>query len=106
LWNEILERKRPLLSVTAAYAHRARQNTLPSFQLRSDAGADLIELDISTAKDGVPMVIHDQHFGRTTDARKKWKRGGSKSRRKRPLKFKRRRGELVRCEMPERRCHC
>ena len=56
------------------YASIAPENTLLSFKLALDAGADLIELDYQHSKDGVPMVIHDQILDRTTDARKKWKR--------------------------------
>ncbi|HEX4263324.1 MAG TPA: glycerophosphodiester phosphodiesterase family protein [Verrucomicrobiae bacterium] len=51
----------------------APENTLPSFQLALDAGAELVELDYQHSKDGVPMVIHDAILDRTTNARKKWK---------------------------------
>ena len=45
-------------------AHRgmpglARENTLPSFQLALDAGADGIELDVHATRDGVVVVHHD-----------------------------------------------
>ena len=45
-------------------AHRgmprlARENTLSSFQLALDAGADGIELDVHTTADGVVVVHHD-----------------------------------------------
>jgi len=72
--ERLLERKRPLLIGHRGFCSIAPENTLPSFQLALDAGADLIELDYQHGKDGVPMVIHDHILDRTTDTRKKWKR--------------------------------
>ena len=45
-------------------AHRgmpraARENTLPSFQLALDAGADGLELDVHATADGVVVIHHD-----------------------------------------------
>lgn len=37
----------------------ARENTLPSFQLALDAGANGIELDVHATSDGVVVVHHD-----------------------------------------------
>jgi glycerophosphoryl diester phosphodiesterase len=37
----------------------ARENTLPSFELAIDAGADGLELDVHTTADGVVVVHHD-----------------------------------------------
>lgn len=37
----------------------ARENTLPSFQLALDAGADGLELDVHATVDGVVVVHHD-----------------------------------------------
>lgn len=37
----------------------ARENTLPSFQLALDAGADGLELDVHATRDGVVVVHHD-----------------------------------------------
>src|SRR3954471_19199034 len=49
-------------------AHRgmprlARENTLPSFELAMDAGADGLELDVHTTADGVVVVHHDPDLG-------------------------------------------
>jgi glycerophosphoryl diester phosphodiesterase len=45
----------------------APENTLASFNLAFDMGADGIELDASVTRDGVPVVIHDNRVDRTTD---------------------------------------
>lgn len=72
--EKLLERKKPLIIGHRGYCAVAPENTLPSFQLALEAGADLVELDYQHSKDGVPVVIHDRILDRTTDARKKWKR--------------------------------
>lgn len=72
--DKIVDLKRPLVIGHRGYCAIAPENTLPSFQLALDAGADLVELDYQHSKDGVPVVIHDHILDRTTDARKKWKR--------------------------------
>jgi glycerophosphoryl diester phosphodiesterase len=50
-------------------AHRgmpraARENTLPSFQLALDAGADGLELDVHATADGVVVIHHDARLAR------------------------------------------
>jgi glycerophosphoryl diester phosphodiesterase len=50
----------------------APENTLPSFQLALEAGADLVELDYRQSSDGRLVVIHDQELDRTTDAKRRW----------------------------------
>jgi glycerophosphoryl diester phosphodiesterase len=45
----------------------APENTLTSFNLAFDMGANGVELDVSVTKDGVPVVIHDNRVDRTTD---------------------------------------
>ena len=44
----------------------APENTLASFQAAIDAGADMLELDVTLSRDGVPIVIHDATLNRTT----------------------------------------
>lgn len=72
--EKLIERKQPLVIGHRGYCAVAPEDTLPSFRLALDAGADLVELDYQHSKDGVPIVIHDRILDRTTDARKKWKR--------------------------------
>ncbi|MCX8090140.1 MAG: glycerophosphodiester phosphodiesterase family protein [Verrucomicrobiae bacterium] len=74
----LLRSGRPLVIAHRGYSAVAPENTLPSFQLAKAAAPDLIELDYHHARDGVPVVIHDETLDRTTDAVAKW--GGSKIR--------------------------
>ncbi|MDC1541872.1 glycerophosphodiester phosphodiesterase [Candidatus Pseudothioglobus singularis] len=55
-------------------AHRgasryAPENTMPAFQLAYEMQADGIELDVHLTKDRVPVIIHDEHVGRTTNGK-------------------------------------
>jgi glycerophosphoryl diester phosphodiesterase len=45
----------------------APENTVRSFQLALDQGADGVELDVQPAGDGTAVVIHDDSLDRTTD---------------------------------------
>ena len=47
----------------AAYAP---ENTLESFREARRRGATWVELDVKTTRDGVPIVLHDESFARTT----------------------------------------
>ena len=52
-------------------AHRgasayAPENTHSAFRMAIDLKAEMIELDVSLSKDGVPVVIHDDTINRTT----------------------------------------
>lgn len=56
------------------WAHRgasawAPENTMSAFRLALEEGADGLELDVHLSRDGVPVVIHDEGVGRTTDGR-------------------------------------
>lgn len=48
---------------------RAPENTMAAFALAVASGADGIECDVHLSRDGVPVVIHDETLGRTTDGR-------------------------------------
>ncbi len=57
---------------TKIIAHRgaskyAPENTMPAFELAYQMNADGIETDIQLTKDGVPILIHDEELGRTTN---------------------------------------
>src|SRR5689334_6990764 len=75
---KLLNSHRPLVIGHRGYCQFAPENTLPSFKLAMDAGADLIELDCRRTRDGVLVVIHDPDLSRTTDARRRWKQRRSK----------------------------
>ncbi len=54
------------------YAHRGYsgkypENTMIAFQKAVEAGVFGIELDVQLARDGVPVIIHDETLERTTD---------------------------------------
>ena len=49
------------------YSAIAPENTLPALAAAGLAGASLIEFDVRTTADGVPVVIHDRTVDRTTD---------------------------------------
>lgn len=49
-----------------AMAH-APENSIKSFQLAADSGADEVELDVHLSRDGVLVINHDNVVDRTTD---------------------------------------
>ncbi len=56
---------------TEIFAHRGSsftypENTLCAFDVALNEGADGIELDVHLTKDGIPLVIHDESFLRTS----------------------------------------
>ena len=62
------------MSKVMIQAHRgssayAPENTLPSFQLAVDMGADGIECDIHLSRDGHFIVCHDETVDRTSDGK-------------------------------------
>jgi glycerophosphoryl diester phosphodiesterase len=48
-------------------SHDAPQNTLAAFHLAREMGADGVELDVQTSRDGEAVVIHDFTVDATTD---------------------------------------
>lgn len=76
--TDLLQRPVPLVIGHRGAAAKAPENTLPSFQLALEAGADLVELDYHLLAGGEPVVIHDTTLDRTTDAVSHW--GGEKIR--------------------------
>src|SRR6516225_7878461 len=61
----LIAAKRPLVIGHRGYCQFAPENTLPSFKLAMDAGADLVELDYYHSKDGQLIVMHDPDLDRT-----------------------------------------
>lgn len=49
------------------YSAVAPENTLPALAAAALAGATMIEFDVRTTADGVPVVLHDRTVDRTTD---------------------------------------
>ncbi len=45
------------------------ENTMGSFRLAFQYGAQMIEFDVHLSKDGVPLIIHDATLNRTTDGK-------------------------------------
>jgi glycerophosphoryl diester phosphodiesterase len=54
---------RPLRIAHRGMPRLARENTLPSFALALEAGADGIELDVYATRDGLVVVHHDAAVG-------------------------------------------
>jgi glycerophosphoryl diester phosphodiesterase len=61
---------RPLavVGLRGASGH-APENTLASFALAVQMGADMVECDVHLSADGVPVVIHDDTLERTTSGK-------------------------------------
>jgi glycerophosphoryl diester phosphodiesterase len=51
---------RPLRIAHRGMPRAARENTLPSFQMALEAGADGLELDVHATADGVVVIHHDE----------------------------------------------
>jgi glycerophosphoryl diester phosphodiesterase len=75
---ERVERPSPNIEIAShnviCYGHRgarghAPENTLLSFAMAFDVGADAVECDVQLSRDGYPVIIHDLTVDRTTDGR-------------------------------------
>lgn len=58
---------RPLVIAHRGFSRRYPENTLAAFEAAIEAGADMIELDLTLSADGEFVVIHDDTLDRTTD---------------------------------------
>ena len=65
---KVFNAKRTLIIGHRGYPQFAPENTLPSWKLALEAGADMAELDYYHTKDGKLIVIHDATLDRTTNA--------------------------------------
>ena len=59
---------RPIIGHRGA-SGRAPENTMRSFELALEEGADALELDVHVSADGDPVVVHDADLARTTGVR-------------------------------------
>ena len=57
----------PLIEAHRGDSSNAPENTLPAFERAIRLAVPWIELDVHPAKDGTPMVIHDDTVDRTTN---------------------------------------
>lgn len=55
---------RPIIAHRGASGH-APENTMRSFELALEEGADAFEMDVHVSADNVPVVIHDANLART-----------------------------------------
>ncbi|MBI5034164.1 MAG: glycerophosphodiester phosphodiesterase [Chloroflexi bacterium] len=60
---------KPLIIGHRGASASAPENTLASFRLALDMGADGVELDVTLTKDDVPVIIHDGTVDRTTNGK-------------------------------------
>src|SRR5579884_2127898 len=58
---------RPLVIGHRGASAYAPENTMASFELGAQQGADMLECDVHLSADGVPVVIHDHTLDRTTN---------------------------------------
>jgi glycerophosphoryl diester phosphodiesterase len=59
----------PLILGHRGAAGEAPENTLVAFALGLEQGADVLESDVHSTRDGVPVLIHDACLERTTEGR-------------------------------------
>ncbi|TVQ29128.1 MAG: glycerophosphodiester phosphodiesterase, partial [Spirochaetaceae bacterium] len=64
---QTLPQDRPLVHAHRGGAQLWPENTLVAFAGAVDIGADVLEMDVFSTADGVPVVIHDTTVDRTTD---------------------------------------
>jgi glycerophosphoryl diester phosphodiesterase len=60
---------RPRIAHHRGASRYASENTLPALEKAIRLGADLVEFDIRTTRDGRPVLLHDARLDRTTDGR-------------------------------------
>ena len=70
LWRSIVDRKVRKASQVAFHrgaSWYAPENTMPAIERAKALGADYVEVDIRTTKDGRFFLLHDGNLGRTTN---------------------------------------
>lgn len=61
--------QKPLIIAHRGFRARYPENTLSAFRASKDAGADMIELDVTLTRDRHVVVIHDATLDRTTNGK-------------------------------------
>ncbi|WP_409293990.1 glycerophosphodiester phosphodiesterase family protein [Peribacillus sp. SCS-26] len=59
--------QRPIVAAHRGVPSKAPENTMTSYRLAYDLGADMIETDVQKTKDGHLVIMHDDTVNRTTD---------------------------------------
>jgi glycerophosphoryl diester phosphodiesterase len=59
--------KRPFIIAHRGYKAKYPENTLSAFNAATDAGAQMIEMDVRLTKDRKVVIMHDESLDRTTD---------------------------------------
>lgn len=59
----------PLIIGHRGLASRAPENTIASYKMALEAGLAMVECDVHTSADGVPVLMHDASLERTTGAK-------------------------------------
>jgi glycerophosphoryl diester phosphodiesterase len=65
--ERLFRHRRPLVIAHRGFSGRYPENTLAAIQGAIDAGADMVEIDVTLTADRIPVVIHDDTLDRTTD---------------------------------------
>jgi glycerophosphoryl diester phosphodiesterase len=65
----MLERSRLLRIAHRGASGHCPENTRAAFLRAIELGADMVELDCQTTRDGAVVVIHDEHLDRTTNGK-------------------------------------
>jgi len=65
--DSIIVKKQVLIIAHRGESKNYPENTIPAFESAIKLKADMIEFDIWMTKDQIPVVIHDEYLGRTTD---------------------------------------
>lgn len=70
-WREFRQsrndRRRPLVIAHRGAPREMPENTLASFALALEQGADVLETDLRFSQDGTIVLVHDEMLDRTTD---------------------------------------
>ncbi len=65
----MVKKKKVIIMGHRGYSAKYPENTMLAFEKAWEAGADGIELDVHSTKDGELVIIHDETLNRTTDGK-------------------------------------